>query len=215
MNRQNWFTPPDHFTFTCYCLDLEPLSVGHLHVLREIDSPYPYGDFHTESDLRLAAFICSKPWSVSRRFINGRSFWLRRVAWKTLTSLLPFEGEHERFLEYLFANLNGIATKTKVAHPGIGADTVVTPFEWVLLGALTQRMPYADAMDLSVWRALRLEVAIAERDGRADVVSDELLELFDLVERERVNGEQHGPASESNPSHQRRPIERGSSVQQD
>lgn len=214
MNRQNWFTPPDHFAFTCYCLDLRPLSVGHLHLLREIDSPYPYGDFHTESDLRLAAFICSKPWSLSKRFIDGKSFWFRRVVWKALTGLLPFDEEHERFLEYLSANLNGIATKTIVAHPGIGVDTVVTPFEWVLLGSLTQRMPYADAMDLSVWRALRLEVAIAERDGKADVVSDELLDLFDLAERETVNGDHNGLASESNPSHQRRPIERSSSVQQ-
>lgn len=197
MTHQNWFRNPEHLAYNCYCLDLEPLSIGHLILLRELDSPYPHGSVHTETDLRLAAWICSVPCAKARRRLAGASSWLSRTTWKALTAICDFESEHLAFSTYLADHLSGIATKTKISHPEVGVCTMESPYEWVLLAALCKYMPYSEAMNFPVWRALRLETATAERDGTTEVVSEELLDLFDLVERERVNDLCHGTASES------------------
>jgi len=185
---QNWFQTPENQNFTCYLLNLEPLSLGHLFLLKELESPYPDGTLHTEAELRIAAWICSAPWLRSRRILTRWHSGFFRAFWKSVTPLCDFEREHSNFCQYLSANLNGILTKTRISHPSIGPDTYDTPFEWTLLAGLVKRMSYSEAMELPVWIALRLQTATAEGEGKLDVVSDDTLRLFDLVERETVKG---------------------------
>ena len=96
-------------------LALRPLCLGHLAILQKIRSPYSLGKESeaSNSDLILAACICSKSWEEARDSISSPSAGLeirrwRRAAtrrWLFFRRPIDWIKEHLAFQSYLYSGM--------------------------------------------------------------------------------------------------------------
>lgn len=81
---------------TVYGLRLRPLSLGHAFSLEAIGSPLYAGQQGGESDLRLAAWLCSRP-PLAQLNCSG----IRHRIWKWSSAKMDFSTELHRWNSYV------------------------------------------------------------------------------------------------------------------
>lgn len=77
-------------------LRMRPLSLGHAFTLEAVGSPLYAGQRGTESDLRLAAWLCSR-----EPFAQLKCSGLKHSLWKWASAKLDFETETARWKNYV------------------------------------------------------------------------------------------------------------------
>ena len=83
-------------THTIYGLRMRPLSLGHAFSLEAIGSPLYEGKEGIESDLLLAAWICSRP-ALAQLNCSG----LRYTLWRWLAAKMDFAEQRARWETYV------------------------------------------------------------------------------------------------------------------
>jgi hypothetical protein len=79
-----------------YGLAMRPMSVGHAFTLEAIGSPFYHGAAGSQKDLRLAAWICSRP-----PLVTFDSAGLKFRAWDYFAGKLDFEKQLGRWAVYV------------------------------------------------------------------------------------------------------------------
>lgn len=164
-------------------LILPPLTLGHLHLLFEIQSPFVTNGDPTIWDLINAVFICRLPQDKVRRVL--RSWWvplfLRLWRWET-RKLNPFQ-EYENFREFINANF----TRPAGNEPKFREEKV--PSHWHALVALMRdlHMSKAEAMNTPLIEVNCLIATIGDFDGTIDLQSERQRELWKFAaEQDRI-----------------------------
>jgi hypothetical protein len=167
---------------------LRSLTIGHLFLLYEIESPLlnPFEPIGREDILR-AVLICSQPYRKARASLTSNA----TLGFVFLLALLnrkaDLEKEREKFQRYLAENRRLPATRLKPGGRGRNS-----PEAWRLLTMLLRdfRMSLDQAMDCSIRRANCLWAVSAEMDGAlelmpSDPFNSERLRRMQEIARER------------------------------
>lgn len=170
---ERWRFGNDELRGACLGLRLEPLTLGHVFLLREygVDIFEPK-DF---ADMLLSVFVCSHPHRESRR--NLRKWWLKPylVFWGWRVRKLKFEAEAKAFAEYV---------NTNATHPEVlfseGTKECASPLVF-RLAAIATRMHnqgWADAQDIPIRTLIAIQTAGSEMRGELQVWGERHEEFF-------------------------------------
>lgn len=165
----------------CLGLKLAPLTVGHLFLLLEINSPFVTGKRETFEDFLLAVFACSCRHDKSKA--NLRKWWapLFFRMWGYLNRRRNFAEELLSFHDYLTEQM---AVPTYKKREGASASSAPIPYQ--LLAALMTEfgMSESEAMDMEVKHVHCLCAANAEMRGHVDTQSEDFKELWAYAEEQ-------------------------------
>jgi hypothetical protein len=175
---------------TCLCLRLEPLTLGHLFLLRECDVDF---DALATSDLVMGVFICSGSHTQARK--NLRAWWSKyfmMLLGFICRKLKPAE-EAEKFYEYLE---DGLRAPTMHSFKNGPARMLSAPDEWRMLVMLEVdfHKSKADALDMTMREIYCRWATEADRQGSQSIMSDDEREFWEHArkcDRERFAHEQN------------------------
>jgi hypothetical protein len=163
-----------------------PLSVGHAFTLEAIGSPFYHGQLGSESELRLAAWICSRPALV---LPDMDSFACRLWKWRKI----DFVAEVARWRTYVadyvappqFWNKSPKAGEQR-AEPSRIPNNLLTVVKLMRLG-MSEERAWATPVGVASWyEAAAFE---AEHGGRLDIVTDaERIAILKSKLRKAQNG---------------------------
>jgi hypothetical protein len=146
-----------------------PLSVGHAFTLEAIGSPFYHGQLGSEAELRLAAWICSRPPLILPKMDGWRCrLWLRRK--------IDFVGEVARWKTYVadYCAPPQMWNKTpKAGEPPLEPSAIPTGISTVVrlmrLG-MTEKQAWSTPVGVATWyEAAAYET---ENGARLDIVTD-------------------------------------------
>lgn len=167
-------------------LTMLPLSVGHAFTLEAIGSPFYHGQLGSESELRLAAWICSRPALV---LPDMDSFACRLWKWRKI----DFVAEVARWRTYVadyvappqFWNKSPKAGEQR-AEPSRIPNNLLTVVKLMRLG-MSEERAWATPVGVASWyEAAAFE---AEHGGRLDIVTDaERIAILKSKLRKAQNG---------------------------
>jgi hypothetical protein len=150
-------------------LRMRPLSLGHSFALEAIGSPFYHGELGSEADLRLAAWICSRP-PLALPQMDG---WRCRL-WKCRK--LDFVAEVARWKTYVADYCAPPQMWNKAPKPGAERHEpsaipsgIATVVRLMRLG-MTEEQAWATPVGAATW----YEAAAYETESgsRLDIVSD-------------------------------------------
>jgi len=172
------YAPPRVFSYR-----LRPLSLGHVFLLHELESPYVgyEGDKHI-SDALLLVFICSQDHISARAGLQ--SFWLKcffQIWCGFLTQVAIVKGLVE-LEHYLADGLRSPETR----RPETGCTSLESPWPYRLLVLLMSElnMSRAEALGLPVSEAWNLWCSLAEAKGEVKLRSQFERDLIDYAHRQ-------------------------------
>jgi hypothetical protein len=149
---------------------LHPLTIGHLAILHEAESPFvTYLRDITRDDLIFAVGCCAQPYESAARFEAPPS-WFERlelewVTWKWARAIrdLDLTKECERFAKYLRFHRR----LPDAAAPKGRTRQFNSPTEWRLIAMLMEDFgqSWAQAMNTPVLRAHALWATQGDREG--------------------------------------------------
>ena len=175
-------------TFSCLRMDLEPLTVGHLFMLHQVESPFVTGESLNLVDLMEAVFVCAFPWFKS---IHGRGSICMRpffYLWGRGVRKLDHKAETDKFIEYWTANLMAPA----IAHqdPEKEAKTCGSPLPFRLLAMLTSKFGKSEreALNTTILEANSLWAAMGEIEGHFDIRSERQNSLWEFKKQMDAQG---------------------------
>lgn len=148
-------------------LTMRPLSLGHAFTLEAIGNPFYHGKLGTEADLRMAAWICSRP---ALQLPNMQSWPCRLWRW---LGKIDFDQEVQKWTVYVADHCAPPQFWTKAAttksEPSKIPHPVTTAVRLMRLGMSEQQ-----AWDTPVGVAAWYEAAAFESETGAhlDIVSD-------------------------------------------
>lgn len=164
---------------TCLGLRLKPLSLGHVFLLLEHESPYLSNQPVTCADLMLAAFICSDRYDESIN--NLKSSWRKFVFW--LLSKRRWDWQHEQivFETYLMTGLSLPEVRTSEAN-----QTISAPWPYILLAKLMSEfsLTHNEVMTLSLAHLNRIQIAHSMRKGELKTWTEENQGLWEYARQE-------------------------------
>ena len=151
---------------------LEPLSLGHAHLLDLVESPFIRGGSPGAGDLVLAVEICRVPWQESRRMLQlpgldrrieklGKALCRRRVGYEA--------DDVSEFVTYMTEAANGPGFWVKQQETKAGGSPWLQSIKTTLMRA---GRTYAEAMDTPLREALWDFAAYWEQEGALDIQSD-------------------------------------------
>lgn len=164
-------------------LRLCPLSVGHLKLLLEQDSPLAGAtkdppDFF---DFLLAVFICSNPHNQSRR--NIRAWWapLFFSIWGRLSRRYKFTEELQKFHRYLDAGKSMPRINWKLRGRELQSPPV-----YRLLVMLMRDFHFSEeaALDMPVAKANLLWSTKGDLEGTLELISERVSDLWEFAHQE-------------------------------
>ena len=161
-----------------------PLTLGHVLLMDEMNSPIARGEQFEIGDLALAAFLCAQPADESRNDI--RKWWARPfMAWRgRQTAKLDFTAEAERFSEWFTAQCGGPTIDTGDEKMAKRSKPVSAP--WYIgklaLAVGELGMSVKDATDMPVKRLNQLVGALLESRGDVTFVTERLANALEQVE---------------------------------
>lgn len=157
-----------------------PLSLGHVFLLDEIDSPVVHGGPLLLGDVAVASFICSMPHAKARRQLGHRTTGFAMWAWGKWMAKRDHESESRDFAEWFF-------DQAKAPERWIKGDARECASPWWINRAATAMatfgMSFGDAMDMPLKRLSQLCTAHAESRGEVELVSGKQIEFRELVRR--------------------------------
>jgi len=151
--------PRSHF---CLGLKLHELCLGHLFLLRELDSAFITREPITLKDLATSAFVCAHPYPDAAKRVRSLLWqYIFVPLWGFKTRKLDYDLEAEKFYNYL---------KEERATPRIRADVCNdqrdfgSPFEWRLLSMLMTEfgLSYSEALAFPVAKSNCLWATLGE-----------------------------------------------------
>lgn len=173
-----------------YGLTMRPLSLGHSFTLEAIGSPFYHGKLGTRQELRLAAWICSRP-PLAVPQMSGPKFW----AWRILSARCNFVSEVERWKTYVsdycappqLWSKSMKAGETK-ADPSRIPQAVSTATRLMLIG-MDERQAWETPVGMAAWyEAAHYET---ETGQRLDIVTDgERLAILRAKARQAAEAEE-------------------------
>jgi hypothetical protein len=154
-------------------LPLWPLTLGHVALLHEIESPVTEPGERIEfPDCLLAVLICSRPHQAARRLIQSKVR-LTVAGWRLgfRARGLKLKTEVPKFLEYLE---DSYARPELVKPKGKESRTMGAPIEWLLLDALMgdYQMTLEAAYSVPIILAQCLWVTRGDRDQRLQLAGE-------------------------------------------
>lgn len=154
-------SPSNH---VCLGLRLERLSLGHVFLLSDIESPFLQGGSVSVVDLSNAVFICSQPWRQAA--VDSRRWWFRlfEKLWAFRCRNANLETEQDKFAAYFKEE-----SDFPIAKGGLFKEREFgAPWQWRLLAIMMSEFNLSedDALDMPVIKAALLFSAKAEYDGK-------------------------------------------------
>jgi len=176
-----WQRALDPTQRTVLGLTLQPLTLGHVFVLSEIDcailSP---GGKPTIEDMIKAAFVCAQPWRESQRDMRKRrrfALFMKYWGWKCrkIKSI-------EKSIDELNAYVSDALAMPEMRCKGEFKDRA-TPWHWRLLVILMVqlRMSIDQAMDTTVAFANMLRIGKDELDDAVQMTPPGERDLWDVA----------------------------------
>jgi len=156
----------------------EPVTMGHVLMLAELESPVVTGGLVTIGDIALAAFVCAWPVNKSRRLLASRwcplvfNLWGR--FWRP-------DGDAERFMTWLRSQIELPETWSPESR---GRKTELAAPWWLnrMAQALEAGVGYKDALAMPL-RTLSLIIAARlEANGVLEFVSDRQRDYIRMCE---------------------------------
>jgi len=183
----------------CLGLRLKPLTVGHLALLAEIESPFAHAGLWELSDLFAAVFLCAEAHHRSRRHLSA---WWRGLFFAVWTRLAyrsagfqhgAFQADAERFAAYLSAGQT--CPELRARDPD--SRPLGSPRHLQLLARLMHDFSFSRdaALSLTVAEANALIVTLAELSGRVELIGPRMTWLRAFAREQdaaRNAGFQHG-----------------------
>ena len=153
---------------TVYGLRLRPLSLGHAFSLEAIGSPLYAGQQGNESDLRLAAWLCSR---LPLAQLNCQG--IRHRLWKWSSAKMDFSTELARWNSYVADYCAPPQLWRKTSGQQAESSKIPSPIATVVR-LMRLGMKQAEAWATPVGIASWYEAAAYEADNSAhlDIVSD-------------------------------------------
>jgi hypothetical protein len=152
-----------------------PMTLGHALLLARLNSPFVVVQptIPLLGDLRLAMFVCSRPYARAARQVNGRYAWLRlylmNVGLKHLLKGI------EQFAAYVAASRSMPDSFDPEPSSGTGGWMLRTPF--LLQVKLSMKtdfgMSEAEVMDVPLGQALWEFMGWQEMQGRKRLVGEQ------------------------------------------
>jgi hypothetical protein len=153
-----------------YGLRMRPLSLGHAFALEAVGNPFYHGKVGTPDDLRLAAWMCSRP-PLSLPEMHGWRYHL----WRWGTDKADFDAEVARWKAYVadYVSPPQLWNKAPKAgeqrvEPSKIPSNLLTVVRLMRLG-MSEERAWATPVGVAAW----YEAASYEADGaRLDIVTD-------------------------------------------
>lgn len=162
----------------CLGLTLEPLTVGHLFILLELQSPFITGDQETFEDFLIAVFVCANTHTQSRK--NLKRWWCRLFfrVWGYANRKADIVTELLLFRAYLAEQMSVPVYRKDQSGQ---APSAPVPYQ-VLASLMTEFcVSEADAMRMRVNHANCLCAAAAELRGTLQAQDESFRELWEYA----------------------------------
>jgi len=163
----------------CLRLRLEPLTLGHLFLLRECEVNV---DAVNVADLVLGVFICSTSHTQARK--NLGSWWSRwfMAALGFLCRKLNPREEAEKFFAYIE---DGMRSPMMHPHKHGPARRLSAPEEWRLLVMLEAdfHKSKSEALGMTMHEILCRWATEADRQGNQSIMTDDEREFWEFAQR--------------------------------
>jgi len=164
---------------TCLRLRLEPLTLGHVFLLREYGVEFEQPGF---KDLIVGVFICSSPHATSRKHL--RRWWAKHFMafLGFLCRKIDLFGEARKFSRYM---TEGMACPMMHRFSNGPARLLKAPEEWRLLTMLEEAFHKSkkEALDLTMAEAHCRWAAHADKLGTAQLMTDDEREFWQYARR--------------------------------
>lgn len=161
-----------------------PLTLGHVLLMDEMNSPIARGEPFEIGDLALAAFLCAQPADESRADI--RKWWARPfMAWRGRKSAkMDFAAEAERFSEWFTAQCGGptIDTGDEKIAKRMKPQSAPWYISKLALAVGELGMSVKDATDMPVKRLNQLVGALLESRGDVTFITEKTAKALAQVE---------------------------------
>ena len=155
----------------CLRLPLKPLTIGHLFLLQELNSPVLSGSPCGFGDILTAVLVCAQPFDEARRMFK-RNIWLSVFAcyWGFRCRRQSLTDEWKKLFDYL---------RDEQERPPLSqlpcdqAKQLGAPWEWILLEFLrsTYRMTERQALTTPLRLANVLWATRMDTDGRVNLAT--------------------------------------------
>lgn len=162
----------------------EPLTLGHVFLLDELESPVLHGGPLLPGDVALAAFVCSMPHANSRRQLGHRTTRLALSLWGRLSARHDHDKAAEDFSDWFYEEAKAPERWIK-SSPGVAPRECAAPW-WINRAATAMGMlgmTFEQALDVPLKRLVQLASAYAESRGEVELVGRKDREFFEMVER--------------------------------
>ncbi len=194
---QNLFRSQIH---SCLGARLEPLTLGHIFLLRGFNSPYILGGAVSIDHFLLAVFICCQRPAQATIALNKWwlplviRLWVRRRRKKYLSQLkaqaAAFDAYFEQGTEQARLKFD-LRRETKDAQ---------TPWEIRLLAWLMHKfhLSEAEALSMSLVKVNALWIALAEIEGKVELWSDQDQDFWEFaraMDRKKFGAEKPQPTN--------------------
>ena len=159
----------------CLGLTLQPLTLGHLFLLSEIESPLLLSSEPiTIPDLALAAFVCAQRHTESRRDMRRWWFPLFAALLGFIARRKDIQKEIDTFGEYIKQSTELPPTKRRVnslVELEIEPPEAPIPHHWHMLSILMEvfHCTRAEALDFPMQEAELLWMAKLDREGQLNL----------------------------------------------
>lgn len=187
-----------------YGLRMSPLTLGHVFLLFEIESPIlGFSDRDPDpSDYMMAVLVCSLPWRKASKAVNQRRTVLFFSFWRWLCRKKIHAIEIRKFRAWWESERKPVPTKCPTPNGNAKWRSLGAPMPYRLLALCMHlfHMSEGDAKDLPFSHAECLFCAIEEWNGRIelkDPETDDLLEFAMAEDAKRFNPD--GSRKEQNP----------------
>lgn len=187
-----WFN--DDTTHTAFKLQLFPLELGHLFILRNLQSPYLLDSeirVATRFDALMFAFVaCSTFERANKRMLSPLlGFWL--WCFKLVSRKCSFQEENQRIQNFLSSQYQVLqmAYKKESANQWVSE----TPYEYSLLcSAMTElNMTMTEAMRTPIKMLSNLLAVRSTQTGPSAILNDRQIHVLNLAKSKRKEVERN------------------------
>lgn len=172
-----------------------PVTLGHVLLLDEMQSPVVKGGEIAIGDLAVAVAVClARDAMEAREDLSSRLFPFLAQYWARRCATLDFAKECETFGDWFGAQCSGPVYEDDPAGRGAKPRAPMSAPWYISLLALAVgelQMSVADAEAMPVKRLRQLTAALAEMRGQAAIRTETTHEFIEQVrewERERIGG---------------------------
>lgn len=157
-----------------------PLTLGHVLLLDEIESPVTRGGHLLPGDVAIAAFICSQPADKARRQLRHRSTRWAMKLWGMLCARWDHAKQADDFATWFCDSAKSPEYWVKSSGKECAAPWWINRLS---LAMGTLGMGYDEALSAPAKIVAQLLMAYAESRGEVELVSKRDIEFREMVKR--------------------------------